>query len=166
MTSIAFCVTFSPCGSTASGVNGDELEFANDPNLDHVGFLSSEDNDTDVDLAGAEEEKKESEEHRSSSDLRRWKDAKRNDHGHTVPPFLPPRQIRQTTTRPWRNDPWWVARFVGNGRCDHRHHPFGAISKYSSCPLTCTTMVEVNNRHNDDRAVVNPAKLSRPGRGR
>jgi hypothetical protein len=70
--------------------------------------------------------------------------------------------IRQTKTRPWRNDFWRVARVVGNGRCNHRHHNPVAIS---SCPRTCTTMVEVSNRHNDDRAVVNPAKSSRPGRG-
>jgi hypothetical protein len=78
--------------------------------------------------------------------------------------FLPLRQIRQTT-RPWRNDLWRVDRVVGNGRCDHRHHPFVAVSKCSSCPRACTTMVEVNNRHNDDRPVVNPAKSSRTGRG-
>jgi hypothetical protein len=35
-----------------SDVDCGELEFANDPNLDHVGFLSSDDDDdTDVDLA-------------------------------------------------------------------------------------------------------------------
>jgi hypothetical protein len=107
----------------AESVVGNELEFANDPNLDHVGFLSSVDDedDTDVDLAGAMinaagEERRKLEGHRSSSDFMRWQDAKRNDHGYTASPYPP------TTTNTPKNNKTIAQRSLA-GRSSSRERP-------------------------------------------
>jgi hypothetical protein len=117
------------------------LEFGhNDPNLDHVGFLlSSDDDDTNVDLAGVEEDEKESEGTPIIIGLAAFGRTRKTERPrpHCFSFFLPPRQ------NTLNNDMTMAqtilggsARVVGErpGAITDITTPFGAIRKCSSLP--------------------------------
>jgi hypothetical protein len=153
----------------AESVVGNELEFANDPNLDHVGFLSSVDDedDTDVDLAGAMinaagEERRKLEGHRSSSDFMRWQDAKRNDHGYTASPYPP-----TTTNTPKNNKTTSKCRcsslptdvYNNGGR---QQQPQRRSRSREPRKIVQTRTAETNNNNNNNTATATAAARGRP----